>query len=110
MMMVMLLVTLLTPFAMLATRVVANPLLIRDTSGLHRLLVTKQIDPNDQYDLAQNDRRHLESLNQPYSSPSNDTTGVLPLNNTGFYYVASVGVGNPPTNCILKFCLAWSPI
>ena len=105
----MLLVTVLTPFAMLATRVVANPLLIRESPGLHKLFITKQIDPNGQYDVAQNDRRRLKSLDRSGSSPSNDAADVIPLD-IGFAYVTSVGVGNPPTSCNLKFCLAWSPI
>ena len=95
-MMVTLLVIVLAPFVVLATRVVANPLL---SSAPISLSITKQINSNGKYNPVLSDRSRVEGLNRLGSPPSNDTFYRLPLDNTVANYVAYIGVGNPPSNC-----------
>jgi cathepsin E len=99
--MVTFLVTVLAPFVVLATRVVANPLLFRDSSIPISLSITKQIDSNGKFNPVRTDRRRIKGLSQLDTShlPSDDTSDGLPLDNTVANYLASIGVGNPPTNC-----------
>src|SRR5260370_17812736 len=76
-MMVTLLVIVLAPFVVLATRVVANPLL---SSAPILLSITKQINSNGKYNPVLSDRSHVEDHNELVSRPSNDTFSTLPVN------------------------------
>ena len=98
----MLLVIGLAPFVVLATRVVANPLLIRESAPLMSLFISKQFNPDGKNNPVQSDLIRINSLikgNQLGSSTSNDTTDELPLKDIGTDFVASIGVGNPPAYC-----------
>ena len=101
---IMLLVTALVSFVVLAARVAANPSNHHPHS--HSLSIAKHIDPNAKYNLVQRDRRrftHLMSKANPVNSSSlvveDSETAELPLINTGLCYVANVGIGEPPTLC-----------
>jgi hypothetical protein len=98
---VMLLLAGLAPLVVLAAGVVADPSLARDS--LVAVPISKRLSFNGIPDFTKRDREHLRSLvkrscHQRQSSTINKTPDI-PLNNTGGIYVATVGVGNPPTNC-----------
>ena len=98
---VMLLVTVLVPFVLLATRVVAGPTVVRDS--LTSLPLSRHINRNGRLDLIQKYReksRNSVKDGQRRSSSTPDLT----VDDTGFLYVTGVGVGDPlaPTYC--EFC------
>jgi hypothetical protein len=108
--MVMLLVTALASFVVLATSVAADPSNLR----LNSLSIARHIDPKGKYYPVRRDRRRhkhlINKVNRVDSSNLVERTGELPLTNAGSYYEAKVGVGNPPTYCksCVDFCLAYS--
>jgi cathepsin E len=109
--MVMLLVTALASFVVLATSVAAEP----SNRRLHSLSIAKHIDPKGKYYPVQRDRRRFTHLmnkdNRANSSNLVERAGEIPLTNVGSYhYEAKVGVGVPPTYCksCVDFCLAYS--
>ncbi len=105
-MVIMLLVTTLAPFVVLATRVVADPFLTRD-SPLPSLSISRHVDAAGTYHPVERDKRrfkHLMNKNKGTNirlgtSTSSDTADEVPINTTGINYVASVGIGVPPTYC-----------
>jgi hypothetical protein len=99
--MVMLLVTALVSFALLATSAAADPSNHR-RSQTHSLSIKKQINPKGKFYPVQKDRKRLaQLLNKAGQGGSNlvERTSESPLTDDGPCYVASVGVGNPPTYC-----------
>jgi cathepsin E len=99
----MLHVVALAPFVVLATRVVANPLLIRAApAAFYSLSISKHINPDGKINPVQSDSIRINNLikgNQLGSSTSNDTADEVSLQDIGPSYVVSIGVGTPPTNC-----------
>jgi hypothetical protein len=99
--MVMLLVAALASFVVLATRVAADP--SDHGHSPHSLCITKHVGPKGKYNHVQRDRArisHLMNKAKPVnSSKLAEETPEVPLNNTGSYYTAKVGVGVPPTYC-----------
>ena len=100
----MLLFTALASFVALATKVAADPSNDRH-SHVHSLTITKHIDPRGKYFPVKRDSRrftHLmnkangvSSLNLAESSDENYPTSYALM-----HYVANIGVGVPPTNCM----------
>jgi hypothetical protein len=91
----------LAPLVVLATGVVADSSVARDS--LIRFPISKRINFNGILDFSRRDREHLSNLvkrsgHQRQSSIVNKTSNI-PLNNTGGIYVATIGVGEPATNC-----------
>jgi cathepsin E len=107
--MVMLLVTALVSFVVLATRVTAGR--SNHHPHTHSLSITKHIDLQAKYYPVQRDRRrftHLMNKANPVNSmtlvESSKTADLgSPLNNIGPCYVAEIGIGVPPTYC--KSCV-----
>jgi len=91
----------LAPLAVLATGVVADSSLARDS--LVKFPISKRMNFNGKPEFAKRDRDHLRSLVKRHGhrdqSPTVNKTPDIPLNNTGGIYVATIGVGDPPTNC-----------
>ena len=97
----MFLFTGLAPLIVLATGLVADPSLARDS--LVRVPISKRTNFNGISDFSKRDREHLGSLvkrgrHRRQSSTVNKVADI-PLNNTGGVYVATIGVGDPPTSC-----------
>jgi hypothetical protein len=105
-MIVMLLVTAVASFVVLATRVAAEPSNHRRSQPVS-LSITKHIDPQGKYYPVQRDWRRFTSLmneaNQVSSLNLAEETAELPLTDAGPCYEAKVGVGIPPTYC--KSCV-----
>ena len=96
---VMLLVTVLVPFVLLATRVVAGPTVIRDSLTL--LSISRHINRNGRLDLIQKYReKSRNSVKDGHWRSS--STPDLTVDDAGFLYVTGVGVGDPPIYC--EFC------
>jgi cathepsin E len=100
-MMVMLLLAGLAPLVVLATGVVANPSLARDS--VLSVPISKRTNFDGIHNFAKRDREHLRNLvkrgcQQRQSSTVNKTPDI-PLNNTGGIYTVIIGIGEPPTNC-----------
>lgn len=96
---VMLLLAGLAPLVVLATGVVADPSLARDS--LITFPISKRINFNGIPDFTKRDRKHSRNLvkrgcNRRQSSAVSKTPGI-PLNNTGGIYAVNIGVGDPPT-------------
>ena len=97
----LLLLTGVAPLIALAAGFVADPLLTR-----HSLLtvpITRHVEFNGISDFTKRDREHLRNLvkrgrHRRQSSTASKVANT-PLNNTGGIYVATIAVGNPPTNC-----------
>ncbi len=88
----MLLVAGLVPLVVLATRVLGDPSVARDS--LFTVPISKRISFNGAPDFTQRDRKRLRNLVKRVNmAPS------IPLNNTGGAYVATIGVGEPATYC-----------
>jgi hypothetical protein len=91
----------LAPLVVLATGVVADSTLARDS--LIKVPISKRINFNGIPDFTKRDREHLRNLvkrggHRRQSSTANKVPDIS-LNNTGGIYVATIGVGDPPTNC-----------
>ena len=91
----------LAPLVVLATGVVADSSLARDS--FIRFPISKRLNFNGIPDFTKRDQDHLRNLvkcggHRRQSSAVNKTPDI-PLNNTGGIYVATIGVGDPPTNC-----------
>lgn len=99
--MLVLLLSGLASLAVLATGVVNNPSLARDS--LIAVPISKRVDFNGIPDFTKRDREHLRNLvkrgGHRHRSLTVNKTPSMPLNNTGGGYVVTVGVGQPPTNC-----------
>ena len=101
------------PLVVLATGVAADFPLARDS--LITVPISKRIDFNGIPDFIKRDREHLRDLvkrggHRRQFSTANKTPSIL-LNNTGGIYVATIGIGEPATNCeSCNFCLARSLI
>ena len=98
---VMLLLTGLAPLVVLVTGVVADPSLARDS--LIRVPVSQRTSFYGITDFTPRGREHLRNLvkrggHRRQSSTVNKTPSI-PLNNTGGIYVATIGVGEPATEC-----------
>ena len=91
----------LVPLVVLATGVVADSPLARDS--LVTVPISKRIDSNGIPDSTKRDRGHLSNLvkrgGHRCQSRTVNKTLNLPLNNTGFNYVVTIGVGEPATYC-----------
>ena len=99
-MIIMLLVTALASFVVLATRVAADPSNHRHSQPLS-LSITKHIDPQGKYSPVQRDWRRFTHLMNKANRVSSlaEETAELPLTDDGLCYEAKVGVGVPPTYC-----------
>ena len=92
----MLLLTPLTLFVVLATRVVASP-----TTGGDKLVsipITKRISPAGTLDVVQKDNKRASFLlkgGQQFES----LTPHAPINDEGNLYTADIAIGDPPTQC-----------
>ena len=91
----------LAPLVVLATGVLADSPLARDS--LVTVPISKRIDLNGIPDFIKRDREHLRNLvkrggHRRQFSTANKTPSVL-LNNNGSIYVATIGIGEPATNC-----------
>jgi hypothetical protein len=89
------------PLVVLATGVVADSSPARDS--IITFPISKRLNFNGIPDFTKRDRDHLRNLvkrggHRRQSSTVNKTPDI-PLNNTGGIYVATIGVGDPPTNC-----------
>jgi hypothetical protein len=96
----MLLVAGLAPLVVLATSVVANPSVARDS--LITVPISKHINFNGAPDFIKRDREHLKNLvrrGRRWQSLAVNKTPDITLNNTGGIYVATIGVGEPATKC-----------
>ena len=103
--MVMLLVTALASFVVLATGVAADPSSYR-RSQPHSLPIAKHINPQNKYHVVQRDRKRLtQLLNKGNSSNLVERASELPLTDEVSCYEAKIGVGNPPTYC--KSCVGY---
>ena len=100
-MLVMLLLAEFASLFVLASGVVADPSLARDS--LIKVPISKRVNFNGVPDFSKRDREHLRKLvkrgGQQRQSSTVNKTPDIPLNNTGGIYVATIGVGDPPTNC-----------
>ena len=94
----MLLVAFLVPFVVLATRVVAGPTVIRDSSSRISFPISRDINPNGKLDLIQRDREHLKNSVKDGQRRSSSTPNLI-VNDTGMVYVTGVGIGDPATSC-----------
>jgi hypothetical protein len=101
---VMLLSAGLAPLVLLVAGVIADPSLARDS--LITVPISKRTDFNAIPDFTKRDRERLRQLVERSSHRRQSSTVSkapdIPLNNTGGIYVATIGVGNPATNC--EFC------
>ena len=99
----MLLSTGLASLVVLATGVVADPSLAIARDSLIRVPISKRINFNGIPDFTKRDRDHLRNLvkrsGHRHRSPNVNKIPDIPLNNTGGIYVATIGVGEPATNC-----------
>jgi hypothetical protein len=99
----LLLAAILVPLVVLATGVVADSTPARDS--LIKVPISKRTNFNGILpDFAKRDREHLRNLvkrsgHRRKCSTGNKTPPSIPLNNTGGIYVATIGVGEPATNC-----------
>ena len=93
----------LVPLVLLATEAAANPVIARDSSHVVSVPIAKHIDLSTQFNVVQKDQVRLTRLtvNQADASTSGSTPSV-PLTDNVFFFVATVGIGNPETNC--EFC------
>ena len=89
------------PLVVLATGLVADPSLAHDS--LLVVPISKRTNFDGVPDFSKRDREHLRNLAKRSShrrrSSTADKAAHTPLNNTGGIYVATIGVGSPPTNC-----------
>jgi hypothetical protein len=97
----LLLAAVLAPLVVLAAGVVADSTPARDS--LIKVPITKRTNFNGIPDFAKRDREHLRNRvkrggHRRQSSTINKVPSI-PLNNTGGIYVATIGIGEPATNC-----------
>ena len=93
----------LAPLVMLAMGLVADPSLALASHYLLTVPISRHVDFNGISDFTKKDREHLRNLvkrgrHRRQSSTVNKVANI-PLNNTGGIYVATIGVGTPPTSC-----------
>jgi hypothetical protein len=98
---VMLLLTGLAPLVVLVTGVVADPSLARDS--LITVPISQRMNFNGIPDFTRRGREHSRNLvkrggHRRQSSTVNKTPDIS-LNNTGGIYVATIGIGEPATEC-----------
>lgn len=94
----MFLVASLAPFVLLATEIAANPVFTRDSPGIS-LSISKKVSGNGTTNVVQADRTRLLSYTNQSDTSKLFSTPNLPLNDNVFAYIATVGIGNPITNC-----------
>jgi hypothetical protein len=94
--------SLLAPLAVLVqlSAVAGGPILIRDS--LISVPITKNIYRNDNgtVDIVQADQARLMNFASSQSTLDATPDLNLPLSNTNFVYIASIGIGTPPTYCV----------
>ena len=106
--MVILPVTAIASFIVLATSVVARSYGVTPFAAV---AISKHVDPQGNYCPVQKDQRRITHLkNKAHRVNSSNLvvdseTAELNLNNTGSSYAAKVGIGNPPTYC--KSCASF---
>jgi cathepsin E len=94
----MFLLAVLAPLVALATGVVAASTLARDS--LITVPISKRTDFDGIPNFAKRDREHLRNLvKRSGHRPRCSKTLDMPLNNTGGVYVATIGIGEPATDC-----------
>ena len=95
----------LTTLLLLVVSVAAKPIVVRDS--LVSLPFARSLNITGPHDLVNKDKARAKDiisiaellgdiLDDIFGYPKTDSVGVT---NTAVSYVASVGVGNPPTNC-----------
>jgi hypothetical protein len=98
----MLLVASLAPFVLLATEVVANPVVIRESgsSGVS-VPISKKFSNNSTTDVVKSDQARLMSFRNQSDRSALFSTPSVSLSDNVFSFIATVGIGNanPATNC-----------
>ncbi len=92
----------LTAFLLLAVSVAANPIVVRKPPV--SLSFARHLNVTGAHDLVQKDQaraKNLVSVSKAKQSGTLSPGAVVSVGvtNVGVVYEASVGVGNPPTNC-----------
>jgi cathepsin E len=107
----MLLVALLVPFVLLAACIAANPVFIRDSLVDVSVPITKHVSANNTLNAIQRDRARVANFASRFGASTLDIVPNVPLDDYGVVFVASIGVGEPPTYCeSCQFLLAVSYI